>query len=390
MREYERSHPWITFGFRPATISERLWMALGEAQSKCEHIAGVPLKPEIADKLHRLYLAKGALATTAIEGNTLSEKEALEQIEGNLKLPEFKEYLGQAIQNIVDACNTIGKKILAGESLAFTLELIEEYNRMVLKELPLSDGVIPGQLNLRPVGVAGARYRGAPPEDCEYLLNRLCDWLNHGFVLPGKENLIAYGLIKAILAHIYLVWIHPFGDGNGRTARLMELQILLESGIPSPAAHLLSNHYNETREEYYRQLQMTSSSGGNIIPFIEYAVTGFIYQLKNQLGIVREEQWRVAWSDHIYYLFKGKNKPSDKRKRDLAVIISGYDKAIPLTRLLESNSDVALLYYGKTFQTIIHDTNELIRMGLIEKNENGIWANKNIILSFLPLRKSAK
>lgn len=56
-----------------------------------------------------------------------------------------------------------------------------------------------------------------------------------------------YAIFKAVVAHLYLAWIHPVGDGNGRTARLVEFQILLSSGVPSPAAHLLSNHYNQTR-----------------------------------------------------------------------------------------------------------------------------------------------
>ena len=55
---------------------------VGEAVSKIEHIAGVPLEPESARALHEVYLAKGALATTAIEGNTLSEEEVREHLKG--------------------------------------------------------------------------------------------------------------------------------------------------------------------------------------------------------------------------------------------------------------------------------------------------------------------
>lgn len=57
-------------------------MLLGEACSKCEHISSVPLQPKTAAYLHQLYLAKGALATTAIEGNTLSEAEVVKHLEG--------------------------------------------------------------------------------------------------------------------------------------------------------------------------------------------------------------------------------------------------------------------------------------------------------------------
>jgi hypothetical protein len=58
----------------------------------------------VAQGLHRLYLEKGALATTAIEGNTLTENEVLQHLEGTLKLPPSKEYPGQEIDNIVGAC----------------------------------------------------------------------------------------------------------------------------------------------------------------------------------------------------------------------------------------------------------------------------------------------
>jgi Fic family protein len=98
-----------------------------------------------------------------------------------------------------------------------------------------------------------------------------------------------------VVAHLCLAWIHPFGDGNGRTARLVEFQILLGAGVPTPAAHLLSNHYNQTRTEYYRQLDRASKSGGEIVPFIEYAARGFVDGLREQLHKIRDQQWDVSW-----------------------------------------------------------------------------------------------
>ena len=111
-------------------------------------------------------------------------------------------------------------------------------------------------------------YRGAPWQDCEYLVgDGRCEWLESGdFEPPNREWEIPYALLKAVMAHLYIAWIHPFDDGNGRTARLMELQILLAAGVPMPATHLLSNHYNATRAEYYRQLDAASASGGDVVP----------------------------------------------------------------------------------------------------------------------------
>src|SRR3990172_7484078 len=111
MKTFEKTHPWISFELDLRKFDHKLWMALGETASKCEHIAGVPLQPDTAEKLHLLYLAKGVRATTAIEGNTLSEEEVIERIEGKLPLPPSREYLGKEIDNILKGCNEIKEKL---------------------------------------------------------------------------------------------------------------------------------------------------------------------------------------------------------------------------------------------------------------------------------------
>ena len=278
-RAYETTHPWLSFALDLRRIQPALWMLLGEAASKCEHIAGVPLPPGLQDHLHRVYLAKGVLATTAIEGNTLTEAQVLAHLEGKLTLPKSKEYLKQEITNIVDACNDLADRIIKGE-IELTVEHILSFNRRVLEGIPLEDPeIVPGEIRKRAVGVG--RYPGPGAEECAFLLGRLCEQLAAmGKNVPDGSP-IAWALVRAIFAHVYLVWIHPFYDGNGRTARLMELQILIAAGVPTPAAHLLSNHYNETRLEYYRQLDAASKSGGDLTSFIGYAVQGFVDGLKS-------------------------------------------------------------------------------------------------------------
>jgi len=55
--EYEQSHPWITFSLKLDQPGHILWLDLGEAASKCEHIAGVALHPDIAKELIGIYMA---------------------------------------------------------------------------------------------------------------------------------------------------------------------------------------------------------------------------------------------------------------------------------------------------------------------------------------------
>lgn len=256
MRTYEKTHPWLDFRLDVRQLDYTSWLLLGEAVSKTEHIAGVPLDPDSAKELHALYLAKGALATTAIEGNTLTEHEVIEHLRGRLKLPPSREYLTQEIDNIVAACNDISNTIIQKNSDPITPDEIRKYNQLVLQQLPLQEDVTPGVMRLH--SVMAGRYRGAPAEDCEFLLERFCDWLNK--LNPPKGQEAAYSILASIAAHLYFVWIHPFGDGNGRTARLIEFRFLLQAGLPTPASHLLSNFYNLTRTEYYRQLDKASRS----------------------------------------------------------------------------------------------------------------------------------
>lgn len=385
IREHTRTHPWITFTIDLRRASPAFWMALGEAQSKCEHLAGVPLQPEIAKHLHGVYLAKGIQATTAIEGNTLSEEEVLERIDGKKTLPPSKEYMGQEIDNVLGAANEILEKIEQEEYKPLNLEMISAFNRQILNRLEVQDHVTPGEIRTCSVGVAG--YRGAPAQDCQYLMEELCRWLESDAFRPPPEQRIAYGLIKAVVAHIYIAWIHPYGDGNGRTARLVEVKTLLEAGAPSVAGHLLSNHYNMTRTEYYRQLDRASKNGGNILPFIQYAVEGFVDQLREQIRLVKYQLWDVSWRNYIHELFRNSNSAADVRRRHLALAISMAKKAVPVKDLTGLTPKLAQEYASKTRKTLTRDLNALIELDLIKKTEDGYTDRAETILAFLPVRR---
>lgn len=381
-RTYETTHPWLTFRVDLARANAKLWIQLGECQSKSEHIAGVPMRPETAQRLHNVYLAKGVLGTTAIEGNTLSEEEVLRHIEGKLHLPESREYLAQEITNIIDACNHMVVDGLENGCGQFASDSIKELNRRVLDKLTVDEGVVPGEIRKHSVGVA--RYRGAPAEDCQYLLDRLCEWLGGETFesVPGLR--IVYAILKAILAHLYLAWIHPFGDGNGRTARLLEVKILLEAGMPTPAVHLLSNHYNLTRSEYYRQLDRASQSGGDVLPFIEYAVQGLVDGLRGQIEHIRAQQLDVAWINYVHESFRNRHGVAEERRRHLVLDLSNIPDPIPLSRLRTISARVAAAYANKTPITLNRDLTALVDMDLIKRSRGGYYANKNLITAFLP------
>ena len=385
MKTYEKTHSWLNFRFELARLGTQDWMLLGQAQAKCKHLSGTPMTPSLAEELHKVYLAKGVHATTSIEGNSLSEAEVREKVDGALELPPSKEYLGQEVGNIIDACNEIANRTLAGEVQGLTFEDILQYNTQVLKGLDKMVEGIPGALRAPGHEVRVANYRGAPPEDLGFLLNRLCEWLNQEFA-PHDESLrIAFGIMRGVVAHLYLAWIHPFGDGNGRTARLLELRILLEAGVPKPAAQLLSNHYNETRANYYRHLRLSSEEPEGDYKFFTYALQGFVDGLNEQIGLIETQQFTVHWINAVESAFLDERPSSTtNRRKRLLLDMMEQGRPVPVRDIRDISDWIRKAYEGKTRKTVMRDLNRLGDMNLIRATDEGYVPNFGIVLARLP------
>lgn len=378
---YRSTHPWICFQLDLRQIPSATWILLGEASSKIEHVCGAPLRPATSAHLNQIFLAKGAHATTAIEGNTLSEDEVRRRVEGELVLPDSQAYLGKEVDNIIAAYNHIIQQIVRG--LAFSINPMElkQFNRMVLTGLEVEEGVRPGEYRSYVVGVGD--YRSPEPDDTEDLVRHLCEWLNHVVWTEHVGSRFVLPVLRAIAAHLYIAWIHPFGDGNGRTARLVEFDILTRAGVPTVSAHLLSTHYNRTRSAYYRAL---SAARSNPVEFVTYAVAGFVDGLREQIAVVRDQQLDIAWRDFVYQAFdKEPDSPARSRRRELLFSLSDAPAPVRRFEVAHLTPVLASAYTGKTPKTITRDVNALVEMGLVQRTREGLVADKNVIRAFLPL-----
>lgn len=388
LRQYKSTHPWLSFRFDISRLRWTDFLRLGEAMSTCEHLAGAPLLPTVSDELHVVTLVRGVLATTAIEGNTMSEAQVRRRIEGHRDLPPSREYQGVAVDNIVAICNEILDHVAHGTAPELTPELIMDFNRQVLAGQDLEPDTEPGQVRRHRVAVGS--YLGAPAEDCEHLLQELCDWLNRSWI-PDSDATVELRftatVLKAVLSHLYLAWIHPFGDGNGRTARLLEFLILVRSGVvPSPAAHLLSNHYNVTRDRYYRQLDHSSKASNGEVQFLGYALEGFIDGLREQAAVVREQQMQVTWINHVHERFQHHRMTDTQRRRRELVLAMSPGEPVAKVDIANLNPTIARLYATKSEKTVSRDVNALEAEGLLRKTRAGYLAATDVVEAFLPIR----
>ena len=212
-------------------------------------VSSVRLPGSLADRLRKNSKKKSSYASTKIEGNPLSEKQVDEIIETD----ERKHFLKpeQEVRNYFLALEYLERQ--AAKKTDFSRELILNVQKYVEKGASKEKIGLRGQM---PPGVLFAVYdsqTGTP----EYIPPEYCD-------IPGLlDELVSYvnttddhPLIVAAVVHYQLVTIHPFEDGNGRTARLLSGYILDINGFGFNGIGSLEEYFAYDVDEYYSSIQM--------------------------------------------------------------------------------------------------------------------------------------
>jgi Fic family protein len=145
-------------------------------------------------------------------------------------------------------------------------------------------------------------HRPPPAEQVRAHVEALMDWLDRVKTHPTPAQLArraddpwVHPVIAAGIAQHRLVWIHPFMDGNGRTARMFTTMLLYQRGYDFKYLFDLSTYYNRDRDRYYGALR-SADAADEYTPWLEYFLGGFALQLfaikaravKLSRGIARE------------------------------------------------------------------------------------------------------
>ena len=359
---------------------------LGQCVAYIKAINNTPIMPRFYDELMRIALRKGAQAITAIEGNTLSEEE-ISKLQAGEKLPLSKKYQEIEVKNILNAFyELLIETVYNNKEQLISPELLLRFNKLVGQNLGEHFNAIPGQFRNNDFVVG--TYRCPDNRDVVTLIDQYCHCLRSKFIYEDGNQLLSDIIIQSIVAHVYLEWIHPFGDGNGRTGRLVEFYILSSGGNPDITLHILSNHYNNTRTEYYRQLEKASKTK-NLTNFIEYALTGFKDGLEQTLEKIQASQLLNSWQKYVYDKFNDVEmgqKEVFKRRRTLSLEIP-IDKKFSFKDIPELSIKLARLYSGKSEKTLERDLDELIKNEIIISQVNKYFANISVLSKMIAKRK---
>lgn len=366
------THPHLPF--------RRNWSLTGTAQTllnRCAErirlLARLPLLPEEAEHLHRVYLIKGTQATTAIEGNTLTEADIERILAGKPVEHLHAHYLEQEVRNMLDAFATCLKQCCGtDEPGLMTDELLLNLHRLVGKDLGEVFEAIPGQY--RTTNVHVGTYRPPESRDVPELMQQFWAFMAEEFHYASGRQALEPALVQAIVAHVYIELIHPFGDGNGRTGRLLEFWLLLRGGVPATCAHLLANHYNLTRSLYYQRLKEAGQQG-DWTAFIDYALAGLDTGLQEVEEELIGQQWRMAWQRHVYQVFdrhedRFPEKPRRHRIRQLALLLP-QDQDFAPTDIPFLSPELLVLLKKYSMTTLERDVQALLEVKLLHRSVDG-------------------
>ena len=337
--------------------------------------------PGKAQELAGMYLRRGALASAAIEGNTLNEDQVKEIFDNELSLPESQQYLEQEVRNVWSALREIEIAVAQNSEqnsgipghFELSTQWIKSVHSQLLENLDLQDHVLKGEYRTVPIVVG--TYKGVPHDEIEFLMEKYCSWINQ-MRQEAREALengqsdrafITY-FLAAIYSHLYLAWIHPFGDGNGRTARLIECAIFAHSGlVPWISTNVLSDFYNKTRSRYYSKLE-TASKNLDVVGFIQYSAQGYRDQLREQVSEVQSFQRKVAWINYVHEQFQSEPASVATRRRRQLILDMPEGVSYSLGDIRYISPRIAEMYAVTSDKLLKRDIGKLVDLELLDKS----------------------
>ena len=335
------------------TLNNEILKYITEIDKNRYKLSTVKLTGTVVNKLRKNSKKKSSYASTKIEGNPLSQKQVDEVIEND----ERKHYLKpeQEVRNYFLALNYLEEKAKKKEK--FSKKLILDVQKFVEKSASKEKIGLRGQM---PPGILFAVYDSQsgnpdyiPPEyvDIPELLEELVNYVNTTDDHP---------LIVAAVVHYQLVTIHPFEDGNGRTARLLSGYILDINGYGFNGVGSLEEYFAYDVEEYYDSIQMGLPalyySGRDNPPHPEIWINYFLRMVllySSKVCELSESESGEELDGSLSYL-------KSKEKELLLFLIKSYKREFTPIEVSKE--------FGVTNKTIINRLSTLVKNGFVVPN----------------------
>ena len=279
----------------------------------------------------------------------------------------------QETRNANELMEYVAEYIKRNPSAQISEPLILEFHRVLTQGInyPYNE---PGRYRNHAVTVGPYR----PPsneEEVRRLMAEFVDWFNTGVAASWDP------VIRAIVAHFYLVSIHPFGDGNGRTSRAVESFLFYKAGVNVRGYYSLANYYYRNRPEYIENLNLVQMQGEtDLTPFVAFALAGLVQELEAVHAEVLAEVKILAFRDHARLTLAESGRlgtPAGERQLQFLTELPGGPVSMQILR--SGGHPLSRLYRRVSSRTLSRDINSLRQLDLIVVEGDEIRANLDLM-----------
>ncbi|OGD09774.1 hypothetical protein A2397_01770 [Candidatus Amesbacteria bacterium RIFOXYB1_FULL_44_23] len=255
------------------TITTQILKDIGRVEAAKEVIESAPLVPSWEAKFRDDASFRAAHYGTALEGNDLTAGEAKLIFDHGVTNFSEAEKAGIAarerdVQEVINYRNVlefINKTKLSltsqggngeGQEFVYSQELLCEIHRLVVDRVVQSSeaGVLRSrQVVLRNSITGEIGFRPPTPLEVPFLIEDFFRWLNSDF---GRKE---HPILRAGITHYVLAAVHPFIEGNGRTARAMATLVMFAEGYDIKKFFALEDYFDKHADEYFGALMEVSN-----------------------------------------------------------------------------------------------------------------------------------
>lgn len=315
--KYELPGNWVEFDIEAVSHS------LIEAKVAITSLRAMPYQRAWLEAIHALEFKREVAGTSRIEGADFTEYE-LEQALDDTAEESFTRSQKQA-RAAVRAYRWIAT---IPDDRPINEEFILELHTLIVTGAD-DDQCVPGQIRRRDENVTFGqpRHRGVNGgEECQRALSELIRAINTTY----RE---CDPIIQALAVHYHIAAMHPFLDGNGRTARALEALLLQRAGLRDTCFIAMSNYYYDEKTKYLTTLSNVRANGHDITEFLVFALNGIHRQSSYVLETIKVEISKSLYKNTMFDLFHRLKSP---RKRVLV------NRQLEILKLLLAEGEMEL------------------------------------------------
>jgi Fic family protein len=292
------------------TITPKINKALVEIERVRGFLDAVKLKDDWIADMQKKVLILESHHSTHIEGTALSLEQAKSILEGK-KVKGVNRNDEKELLNYKKAMDFISKYL--GRDDPVSEGIVREVHKILVKGVR-GENADPGNYRKIQNYVVNSRtrevvYTPPGPLDVPHLMREFTEWVS-------KAEDVSPILVAGI-AQFQFVHIHPFIDGNGRTARLLSTLILYKTGYDFKRLFTISEYYDKDRPSYYQAIQTVRKNNMDMTTWLEYFVDG----LRSQMTEIQAKGEQLIKQDSQLQKIKkmGLNKRQEKAVKHLII-----------------------------------------------------------------------